>query len=96
MNRPGTDAQDQLLQIITFGLQRAAGPYLDISKSGATEQPIETLNRPNRSVAVELLCLRRYIAAYNGANPRKERPFGSRVDTNCRPTERVTRANNSS
>ena len=27
MNRPDTDAQDQLLQIITFGLQRAAGPY---------------------------------------------------------------------
>ena len=25
MNRPDTDAQDQLLQIITFGLQRAAG-----------------------------------------------------------------------
>ena len=27
MKRPDTDAQDQLLQIITFGLQRAAGPY---------------------------------------------------------------------
>jgi hypothetical protein len=27
VNRPDTDAQDQLLQIITFGLQRAAGPY---------------------------------------------------------------------
>ena len=31
MNRPDTDAQDQLLQIITFGLQRAAGPYRDFS-----------------------------------------------------------------
>ena len=27
LNRPDTEAQDQLLQIITFGLQRAAGPY---------------------------------------------------------------------
>ena len=27
VNRPDTDAQDQLLQIISFGLQRAAGPY---------------------------------------------------------------------
>jgi len=27
VNRPDTDAQDQLLQIITFGLRRAAGPY---------------------------------------------------------------------
>ena len=26
-SRPDTEAQDQLLQIITFGLQRAAGPY---------------------------------------------------------------------
>ena len=32
MNRPDTDAQDQLLQIITFGLQRAAGPYRWASK----------------------------------------------------------------
>jgi hypothetical protein len=27
VNRPDTHAQDQLLPIITFGLQRAAGPY---------------------------------------------------------------------
>jgi hypothetical protein len=27
INRSYTEAQDQLLQIITFGLQRAAGPY---------------------------------------------------------------------
>jgi hypothetical protein len=27
INRPDTEAQDQILQIITFGLQRAAGPY---------------------------------------------------------------------
>ena len=27
VNRPDTDAQDQLLQITIFGLQRAAGPY---------------------------------------------------------------------
>ena len=27
INRPDTEAQDQLLQIIIFGLQRAAGPY---------------------------------------------------------------------
>jgi hypothetical protein len=25
--RPDTEAQDQALQIVTFGLQRAAGPY---------------------------------------------------------------------
>ena len=27
INGPDTEAQDQPLQIITFGLQRAAGPY---------------------------------------------------------------------
>ena len=27
VNRPDTEAQDQLLQITIFGLQRAAGPY---------------------------------------------------------------------
>ena len=27
ISRPDTEAQDQLLQIIIFGLQRAAGPY---------------------------------------------------------------------
>jgi hypothetical protein len=33
LNRPDTEAQDQLLQIITFGLQRAAGPYRWAMKS---------------------------------------------------------------
>jgi len=34
VNRPDTEAQDQLLQIIIFGLQRAAGPYRRAATDG--------------------------------------------------------------
>jgi len=48
-SRPDTEAQDQLLQIITFGLQRAAGPYRRANKRHeATLFDSATLNRKTR------------------------------------------------
>ena len=59
MNRPDTDAQDQLLQIITFGLQRAAGPYR--RATSGTSRPggeIPTLRYLSADERVENVVLR--------------------------------------
>ena len=52
MNRPDTDAQDQLLQIITFGLQRAAGPYKWANSDGSRYELELTVRAVRRGEAL--------------------------------------------
>jgi hypothetical protein len=57
INRPDRKAQDQILQIITFGLQRAAGPYKgpigDLSRCGNMRGQCKALPQGLLSNAVE-------------------------------------------
>jgi hypothetical protein len=40
MQGPDTDAQDQPLHFLTFGLQRTAGPYSWVIRVGLAQQPV--------------------------------------------------------